>query len=373
MSIAIIDAREWQNIFDLRTGGKRTDNLPNIQMVKSVLEKHPYPGDLDPRGNKWVTDTALDLVNRYEPNLVFLTYAQQYYRFRFECPDEAVRQALIDEVFAEVERFSKESGFVPVVVGTGDLVEVKEYIDLSNLEGIGITSHWLTRYAGLYDVSPADWRFLESHAGIEKVVSKKNFIELFSGEPVVADQLPDYLAIAHEEYCFRSTLLRQPLMMSANNYSIPIAGPINGVKSIVDISGRVDEILRDKKVAMIFVEGVGLRDFRLPYAVCSNGKGWYAYENGETQYLTISTGRHQVFAYPPGNRSLSEYDENKEYPFSGYFTAIPSGTIGERFGGKSVAVGNRSMFMHTVTGTDIAIECFARNLSNQGCLGVIHR
>jgi len=29
--------------------------------------------------------------------------------------------------------------------------------------------------------------------------------------------------------------------------------------------------------------------------------------------------------------------------------------------------------MHTVTGADLCVECFARNLSNQGALGVIHR
>jgi len=124
---------------------------------------------------------------------------------------------------------------------------------------------------------------------------------------------------------------------------------------------------------LILVEGVGVREFRLPYTSCSNSKGWYAYEAGEAQYLTISTGRHQVFAYPAGYRAYLEDDESKQYPFSGYLSSIPSGTVGERFGGKSIAVGNRSMFMHTITGADIAIECFARNLSNQGCMGVIHR
>lgn len=162
-------------------------------------------------------------------------------------------------------------------------------------------------------------------------------------------------------------------MIPSLNYTIPVSAGLGPINSITDISGSIDAMLQEKKVALILVEGVGIRDFRLPYTSCSNAKDWYIYENGEAQYLTISTGRHQVFAYPPGYKSYREDDENKEYPFSGYLTSIPSDTVGERFAGKSVAVGNRSMFMHTVTGTDIAIECFARNLANQGCLGVIHR
>ncbi|MBP2638336.1 MAG: hypothetical protein H6Q72_4243 [Firmicutes bacterium] len=373
MSLAIIDAREWQNEFDLRTGQKRTDKSPKVQMVKQVLRQHPFPGDIDEQGNSWVTDTALDLIGRYDPNFVFLSYAQQYYAFRFERPEEAKREQLIDAVFGEVERFSKESGFVPVVVGTGDMIPVSGYIDLSRLNGLAITSHWLTRYAGLYDLSPADMDYLCEHAGIERLVDKKEFMALFRDEQVAPERLPDYLAIACEGYCFRSTLLRRPVMIPSHNYTMPVSTALGPINSITDISGGIDAMLKEKKVALILVEGVGVRDFRLPYTACSNAKDWYVYENGEAQYLTISTGKHQVFAYPPGYKSYLEDDENKEYPFSGYLTSMPAGTIGERFAGRSVAVGNRSMFMHSVTGADIAIECFARNLANQGCLGVIHR
>lgn len=373
MSVAIIDAREWQNVFDLRTGHKWQDDSPKIKMVKAVLKDHPFPGDIAEHSNQWVTDTALDLVERYDPSFAFLIYSQQYYSFRFEHPGEAKREQLIDAVFDEVERFSKESGFSPVIVGTGDMIPVNDYIDLSRLDGLAMITHWLTRYAGLYSMSSADMHYLQGIGGIERLVSKEEFMSLFSDEQVAADRLPEYLAVAKEGYCFRSTLLRRPVMIPSHNYSIPVSAALGKVNSITDISGSIDAILREKKVALILVEGVGIRDFRLPYTTCANSKGWYVYENGEAQYLTISTGTHQVFAYPPGYRSYAEDDENKEYPFSGYLTSLPTGTLGERFCGRSIAVGNRSMFMHTVTGTDIAIECFARNLANQGCLGVIHR
>ncbi|RQW87639.1 MAG: hypothetical protein EHM79_07480, partial [Geobacter sp.] len=61
MSVAIIDAREWQKAFDLRSGDAVQDNSPLHGMVRGVQARHPYPGDLDAAGNRWVTDTALDL------------------------------------------------------------------------------------------------------------------------------------------------------------------------------------------------------------------------------------------------------------------------------------------------------------------------
>ncbi|SDF13390.1 hypothetical protein [Sporomusa acidovorans] len=373
MSLVIIDAREWQNMFDLKTGHKRNDDSPKVRMVKEVLHDHPFPGDTAENSNRWVTDTALDLVSRYDPNFVFLIYAQQYYSLRFEGPDEAERARLIDAAFAEAARFSEKSGFLPVVVGTGDLIPVKEYIDLSGLDGLAITSNWLTRYAGLYGVSCRDFEYIHEQPGVGRLVGKTEFMSLFGAEPVDAERLPEWLAVAKEGYCFRSTLLRRPVMIPAYNASIPVSRTLDEITSITGISGGIEAALQGKKVALILIEGVGIKDFRLPYIPCANGKGWFIYENGEAQYLTISTGRHQVFAYPPGYRSYLEDDENKGYPFSGYLTSIPSGTIGERSGGRSIAVGNRSMFMHTVTGADIAIECFARNLANQGCMGVIHR
>ncbi len=106
--------------------------------------------------------------------------------------------------------------------------------------------------------------------------------------------------------------------------------------------------------------------------LCSNGPGWFCNEPGDAFYLTLSTGKHQPFAYPAGYRSFEQDVENIRFPFSGYMTGIPENTLALDYAGKSIAVGNRSMFMHMVFGVDISIECFARNLFNQGCMAVIH-
>jgi hypothetical protein len=87
----------------------------------------------------------------------------------------------------------------------------------------------------------------------------------------------------------------------------------------------------------------------------------------------MTTGTHQVFAYPSGYQYHDENDAKKGFPFSGYFLEVPKHSLAADFAGKSIAVGNHSMFVHMIFGADICIECFARNLYNQGCLGVIHR
>ena len=241
MSLAIIDAREWQNVFDLRTGRKRLDDSPKIQLVKKVLARHPFPGDMAELSNRWVTDTALDLVEQYDSRFAFLVYAQQYYAFRFEKQTETMRERLIDSAFNEVERFTRETGFTPLVVGTGAMVPATEYIDLSSLDGLAITSHWLTQYAGLYDMSTADLAVLRKHAGIERLVSREEFKALFNEISVDDARLPELLAVAHPGYCFRSTLLRRPVMISAQNYFVPISTALGEISSLLDISPRIDQ------------------------------------------------------------------------------------------------------------------------------------
>jgi hypothetical protein len=162
-------------------------------------------------------------------------------------------------------------------------------------------------------------------------------------------------------------------MIPACNYQVPVATPLGDVHSITDLSDYILKHLQQHKIALIMVEGVGFEDFRIRYNRCANNLDWYCYQPGEAQYLAISQGKHQIFSYPPGYRYYLEGDEKQEYPFSGFFDTIPENTLGQRFSGKSIAVGNRSMFMHTLTGADMSIECFARNLNNQGCMAVIHR
>ncbi|KHK01476.1 hypothetical protein [Desulfovibrio sp. TomC] len=374
MSLAILDARQWQQVVDLRTGHKiEATDSPLTGTVKGVLARHPFPGDRDPRGNSWVTDTALDLIEQYNPGFAFLTYARQYYSSRYSPLTAAERTEMRDAAFAEVERFSRESGFTTVIVGTGDMTEAATPIDLTGLDGLAVASNWSARYAGLYGLSPRDMDRLTGHPGLERVATREEILELFGGGPENGTRLPEQMAVARLGHYFNTTSLRRLVMLPAPSYFVPVSANLEGVASITDVKNAILARLGREKVAIAFLEGLGCDDFTMPFTACRNGRSWYCYEPGDSQYLALTTGSHRVFEHNGGYRYYLDDIERKPYPFSGYFTALPSGTIGEAYPGRSIAVGNRSMFMHMTTGCDIACECFARNLYNQGLMAVIHR
>jgi len=346
-----------------------------VEMMKNVLKKHPYPGDMDPSSNRWVSDIALDLIGTYQPRLVFLNYAQQYFSIRYSAMDESERKKMIADVFEEVDFIINQSGFTPVVIGRGDMTPLRDYIDLSKLDGLAIATHWSVSYAGLHDPSESDLRIVADHPHVKMVAERKELLRLFDGDWKDALRLPEYLLVAEKGYAFKtvSSTMRRPVMIHEAGDYIPLHTPLGEAKDITDIRKLIEDNLKEHKIALIFLEGIGNNEFLLPMAPCRNGREWYCHEPGASQYLSITSGKHRIFDYPSGYKSFTEDSGEKEYPLSGYFTSIPADTIGEGIPDRSIAVGNNSMFMHTVTGADLCVECFARNLSNQGALGVIHR
>ncbi|HOW53600.1 MAG TPA: hypothetical protein PLR60_03005 [Syntrophorhabdaceae bacterium] len=377
MSTVIVDARGWQNTLDLRSGEKAEKTGPVAEMIKGVLQRHPYPGDLDPGSNRWVSDTALDLIDRYGPGFVFLTYAAQYFSGRYTPMTGQMRAGMISDAFLEVERFIDKSGFSAIVMGTGDMTPLLGFIDVTGLDGLAVCTHWSARYAGLYGPSPDDMRSMERHPHVEKIVPREEIVGLFKGVPEQASKVPEYLMLARKGHAFKTinSAMKTPVRIPALNFNVPLYAPGHTVENITDIRKVVEEDITEKNLALIVMEGVGLNDFPWPCLKCRNGRGWHYYEPGEAQYLTITAGEHRFLDYPTGSgdKYLNKKAKTREYPFSGLFETIPAGTFASEFPGRSVTVGNKSMFMHMVTGTDISVECFARNLYNQGTMAVIHR
>jgi hypothetical protein len=374
MSLAIVDAREWQNLMDLRTGKKVQDESRQAVMVREILKRHPYPGDVEIQSNRWVTDTALDLVGAYQPQLACVFYAHQFFAGRYTPMSEDQRRTMIEDVFRETQRFIDGSGYTPVIVGSGDMVALKGEIDLSKVDGIAISSHWSARYAGLHQASQKDLGYVTSHPAIERVVKRAEWIGLFPGAEHQPERIPEYLLLAREGWTFitTGTPLRKAVRIPGAAKGIPLSTTLGEAGTITEIRALIEANLKNTKIALIIIEGLGIGDFLIPYKPCNNSVDWYYYEPGDAQYTTLTTGMHQVFAYPSGYQYHDENDAKKDFPFSGYFLNIPEHTLGRDFAGKSIAVGNHSMFVHMVFGADICIECFARNLYNQGCLGVIH-
>lgn len=384
MSLAIIDAREWQNQFDLETGQKRQDDDPVVLMLKNVLAANPYPGDMDNRANKWVSKTALDLMEHYCPSLACVSYVQQFFANRHFKYSKNEQDKMFKTAMAEAIDFVQISGFTPVIIGTGGMVPVSGDMDLSGLDGLAISSNWSARYCGVHSPSSSDMdllRSLKDDGKIERIVSKDDWIDLFrSHQPdldILQDEalMPDYLLVSTQGNMFKAmgTTLRTPVTVPENNFKVPVYTPLGKVDDLRDIKHLIRSNMDHHKIVLILVEGVGQDFFPDNSFLCSNGPGWFCNEPGDAFYLTLSTGKHQPFEYPAGFRFFDQNSETIKFPFSGYMTRIPENTLAFDYPGKSIAVGNRSMFMHTVFGVDISIECFARNLFNQGCLGVIHK
>jgi len=375
MSLVVVDAREWQNLLDLRTGRKVQDESPQTLMLRGVLERHHYPGDVDLESSRWVTDTALDLVQSYQPQLACLFYAQYYFVSRHTALADNERKERIENTFKEIQRFVEVSGYTPVIVGSGDMVDSEGEIDLSKTDGLTISSHWSARYAGLHQATKRDLDHVASLPQIEKVVRREEWIRLFPEVEYELERIPEYLLVAREGWTFRTTgtTLRKVFRIPGSSYTIPVATSLGEAEALTKIRGLIDSNLQHTKIVLIIVEGIGTRDFPMPHKPCANNVDWYYYEPGDAQYLTLTTGSHHVFAYPSGYQYVKENYDKKDYPFSGYFLKMPEETLGFEYSGKSIAVGNHSMLVHVVFGADVCIECFARNLYNQGCMGVIHR
>lgn len=376
MGLAIIDAREWQRMFDLRTGEKAEVDSAVVRMVKGVLQRHPFPGDLEEESNRWVTDVALDFIREYDPQFVYLTYAEQFYNGRFTTMTPGERAAMLTVATREIERFLDASGFAAVLVGTGDMVDVKGLIDVTKLDGLAISTHWSARYAGLHGPSKDDLAKLKAEPCIERIVPREELVALFGGTEQQAIRVPDYLLVAKEGYTFKTAgQAHRPLakITSASSANIPVSNSLGKAEQITDIRGIAEANLKKEKTALITVEGIGVTEFPWPHSAAKNGREWFFYEPGDGQYLTIASGEHRIFDYPTGYRYFDEVMEKKEYPLSGYFTSEPKNTLGRDFPGRSIAVGNRSMFTHMVPGADISLEGFARNLYNQGTMAAIRR
>lgn len=400
MRIGLIDVIDWQTEVDFKSGRSVKVKHPLVDMAGEVLRKHPYPGDLTPGASRWVTDAALDINSRYQPNLMLLTYSRIFFSSLFQPSDKAEQAARIRETFDEVQRFLEISGFAAVIVGLGDLTPMMGFIDSTGLDALTISGGMSTRYAGLFGASSRDLKSMANHPQIGRIIDRDAFRAQFGGIPEFYRRFPDHLLVAKEGYIFRgvgSTARPLSLVPRYDQY-LPLhtrlgtrLGPCPtclgktepGTKSttaesitaesITDVSNLVLSALQQgAKVALILVEGVGCESFPLPFQQISNTCNWHCYSVGEGQYLTLTTGRHFIERpYPPACPYYLDNDETQPYPFSGIFNEMPPGTIGQRYSGRSVAVGSRSILTHVAAGTDITIECFARELYNHGVMAMI--
>ncbi len=374
MNIGIIDVVEWQNVVDMRRGIKLDDEGHLVEITRKILKAHHYPGDLTPKSISWVSSVALDLYKSYQPRFMMLSYAQPYFMSVFKETSQINRKAIVEQIFNEIECFSEGTGMVPVVLGTGGLIDVAGYIDLSGLDGLALGGGMVGRYAGLYEPTRQDLKYVCAHPSIEGVFSREELINNFGEEEEFNKRSPDYILMARAGYIFKTfgSIPRRIFQVPGDNRTIPLRSPLGTVDSITGIRRLIEDALPTQNIALVIIEGVGFDEFPEPYNICANCFGWYQYSPGEGQYLTVTTGQHLPYhSYLPGYKYYIEDGEDREFPFSALFARNNIDTLGSRFTERSAAVGTRSILTHMASGADITIECFARGLYNYGTIGVI--
>ena len=375
--IGVIDVIDWQTVVDLRTGTGISSDGPLIRLAREVQRNHPYPGDQSPRCSGWVTETALELCHRYHPDLVILDYAYPALRRLFGSPSKTEWHETIDATIAAVETFVNRTEFEPVIIGSGDMIPVQGSIDISGLDCLTATGGPAPGHAGLFAPSATDLATVRTHPHVRNVLAKPELMEQYAFCEASRRRFPDYLAIAEPGYIFRGfgSTARPVNHIPGFNTTLPVATEVGKPTDVTDIRKIVEERLAGGgKVALILIEGIGISEFPRPFTECSNTFHWHTYSTGTGLYGALMTGKHLPnHPYPPGYLYFPEDGEEREYPFSGPFGELPPDTLGAAFSGRSVAVGNRSTFTHVYAGTDIAVECFARNLYNYGTMAAIRR
>lgn len=376
--LGVINAGDWQTIINLEDGSNYTGEHQLLPLVGEVLRAHPYPGDLNPSSAQWVTDVALDINESYHPNFMMLIYATPFFAALVRPLSERERKSIIEEVFFQINRFIETTGFMPVIVGLGDMVKARDEVNLLELDGLAIASPPFGD-AGLYRPTQKDLERLHFFRGIAQFIDCLSFQKEFGGNPCFYQRFPEYLLIAEEGYFFKGlgSGSRPVHWIPKREKTIPMYLPDHPCKKkitdITSVAGRVLGLLNAGiKTCLIVVEGVGSATFPIHFSKIANSCRWYSYLSScPNQYQALTTGNHLIEgAYPPGY-PYYEDEAKGSFPFSGLFAEMPAGTIGSCYKGRSAAVGNRSIFTHVYSGCDVVIECRCCNLFNYGELAVV--
>lgn len=279
------------------------------------------------------------------------------------------------EVRREIERLFFESGREHAILGLGNLVRVKDYVDLCGLDGLALGSGFPSSYAGVFRPSARDLERLEGIPEVKRVTSREEFRECFGGSEDFYGRFPHRFLELEEGYTLKAFGIpaREPALMPGRDELLPLAGDIPLPARPLSIVDLKDCIMRNgeagRRQALVLVEGLGTDAFPWAYRGIDNTMGWFRYPLGDSQYMAVTSGKHMVeHGHPP---CLRYYLEDDLYPYSGIFNELPSGLLGQDASGLCAAVGNRSIYTHACLGADITVECFARTLYNYGTLAVI--
>jgi len=338
--IGLIDTGGWQRIIELKTGNSIIYSSDLLKGVSKIISSNPYPGELKQESDAWITNVALELNSLYSPDFIMLQYSQPILAGRFT--KQKIKPFIIN-TFRQVERFQKETDFEPLIVGTGDLIDVKRSIDIEHLIEFGFT-HAHDNYAEVHTAKEADIEKLKGVEGIEKILSKEEILRSIGGSNEFKKRLSDFTVIAEEGISLKGVGARakKKYRISGKNKFLPIYTGLEYPSDITDIYRIIKSSVQKRKVALILIGGAGLNNFPYEYKKCKNHIGDFIYNPSKLQYLAMTTGLHFNKLGIPFTYMYDKWEPKNDYPYTPSRKIMDhiDKTIGRNIGKKSVAVGN---------------------------------
>ncbi|MDD2389404.1 MAG: radical SAM protein [Desulfobacterales bacterium] len=362
-----IEADGWKATVAMSSGclAGNEDRRPGIES----LQQRPYPGDMDMAADNWVTDTALSVLDMYHPDLMVMTYAQAALTGRHQCEEEQFKNIAVN-LFAEIERFKKASGYEVMVVGMGDLVRTRGVINLEkHIEGVASAEEGI---ACLYHTGSDDADQVARLTGVREVISSHD-LEKRIGVQWDIKESGRYFVIPEAGYRFLalSSASRYSYRTDGMHSNIPIWATLDIPDAITGIRQCIfNHVMSGKKIALMLLDGIGFKDFELKAASIANTVGGIPCACTPHQMAIISTGRpvfEPFFAYPRWRIS------RRVNPFSLSTSYLPDCLTRDitRAGKIAVSVGNKSILTHSMFPGDLSIECHCMALHNFGSLAVV--
>jgi len=378
MAIIILDAEGWQNVVDFKTG-ESLDSWEN-KTVDDMLEfipEYPYPGDMKRESIEWTGNTGKALFDYYQPEYMLLTYATPGFL-------KASANLSVDEemdinkaVFSSIKDFLEHTGYIPVIIGTGGMSEIKELDIPAKLKGRLSHGHGPFSYSGIFKATDEELdqvRSIDHTVVFTKDDLRRDFPD--AGESYLAE-MPDCLVLREPGYAFSCLRHRGLLQYKSSEIvsKLPIYTTLPVPLHLTDVKRVINNALDGgDKVALIVIEGVGANDFLLPYSNLPVDDKWLIYSDSFSFYMALLLGEPFYRFGIPLVREPSVFKKRlNRYPYSQFTDSeMPKNTIGRRKDIKTAAVGSRSIYTHAISQADICIECHARQMISSGILVLVN-
>ena len=364
----LIDVGGWQSYVDMGSGVPKTEGQQSP--ARHIISKHPYPGDMNFEADQWVVDVALDIIPEIKPDLMVLTFSQPSLVGR-HMPDIETYRSFVNNTISEVERFISQAAMEYLIVGLGDLNDTKGVINLEqHIRGAASADEGI---ACLYDCTPVDAERVKQLEGVRSVITRQE-MQTRLGHALDPDIFGTFFVLAHSGYQFLalSSSSRYAYRQPAQDTRIPVMTSLDrspgSIRDIREIAGEI--VIRQKRrLALILIEGIGLKTFPLDSQPADNSINGIVYSSTLLQYMVISTGQAvfpTFFGYPLWKTSPLVNPFSRHTPF--LQSCLTRDIIAA--GMKSVSIGNRSIMTHTAFPASLSVECHCASLHNYGSLEV---